>query len=167
MDDTNSKARLPEPSPALDETQSIRAASLSSSLGKIVQPAVDQPTIITTQSPIASSGKSDSVGHILDGRVVLGDRLGHFELVEYVGGGGMGRVFRAIDTRLGRHVALKILPPELAAGADALQRFQNEAQSAARLDHENIARVYYVGEDRGLAFIVFEFVEGEERADAG
>ena len=89
-----------------------------------------------------------------------GDRLGQFELVEYTGGGGMGRVFRAIDTRLARSVALKILPPEQASDADALQRFQNEAQSAARLDHDNIARVYYVGEDRGLHYIAFEFVEG-------
>ncbi len=89
-----------------------------------------------------------------------GDRLGDFELVGYVGGGGMGRVFRAIDTRLGRTVALKVLPPEQAADPDALQRFQNEAQSAARLDHDNIARVHHVGEDRGLHYIVFEFVEG-------
>ena len=89
-----------------------------------------------------------------------GDRLGHFELIEYVGGGGMGRVFRAIDTRLGRMVALKILSPEQAADPDTLQRFQNEAQSAARLDHDNIARAYYVGEDRGLHYIAFEFVEG-------
>ena len=57
-------------------------------------------------------------------------------------------------------MALKVLPPEQAAGTDALQRFQNEAQSAARLDHENIARVYFVGEDRDLSYIVFEFVEG-------
>ena len=89
-----------------------------------------------------------------------GDRLGHFELVEYVGGGGMGRVFRAIDTQLGRTVALKVLPPEQASDPDALQRFQNEAQSSARLDHDNIARAYYVGEDRGLHYIVFEFIEG-------
>ena len=89
-----------------------------------------------------------------------GDRIGHFELVEYVGGGGMGRVFRAIDTQLGRTVALKVLPPEQAGVADTLQRFQNEAQSTARLDHENIARVYFVGKDRDLSYIVFEFVEG-------
>ncbi len=89
-----------------------------------------------------------------------GDRIGHFELVEYVGGGGMGRVFRALDTQLGRTVALKVLPPEQAAAADTLQRFQNEAQSTARLDHENIARVYFVGKDGELSYIVFEFVEG-------
>ena len=90
-----------------------------------------------------------------------GDHLGHFELIEYVGGGGMGRVFRAIDTRLARTVALKILSPDQAADPETVQRFQNEAQSAARLDHENIARVHYVGEDRGIHFIAFEFVEGE------
>jgi serine/threonine-protein kinase len=103
---------------------------------------------------------SDSTCRILEGRVMPGDHLGQFELAEYVGGGGMGRVFRAIDTHLGRTVALKILPPEQASDPDALQRFQNEAQSAARLDHDNIARAFFVGEDRGLHFIVFEFVEG-------
>ena len=89
-----------------------------------------------------------------------GDRIGHFELVEYVGGGGMGRVYRAVDTRLARTVALKVLPPDQATDPDAMQRFQNEAQSAARLDHDNVARTYYVGEDRGLHYIVFEFIEG-------
>ena len=103
---------------------------------------------------------SDSAVRILHGRILPGDRLGHFELVQYVGGGGMGRVFRAIDTRLARTVALKILSPEQAADRETVLRFQNEAQSAARLDHDNIARVYYVGEDRGLHYIVFEFVEG-------
>jgi serine/threonine-protein kinase len=89
-----------------------------------------------------------------------GDRLEHFELVQYVGGGGMGRVFRGVDTRLRRTVALKILPPEQALDEETVLRFRNEAQSAARLDHENIARVYHVGEDRGLHYIVFEFIEG-------
>jgi serine/threonine-protein kinase len=97
----------------------------------------------------------------MEGRIMPGDHLGHFELIEYVGGGGMGRVYRALDTRLARIVALKILPPDQTADAETVQRFQNEAQSAARLDHENIARVHYVGEDRGIHFIAFEFVEGE------
>ncbi|MEN6407220.1 MAG: serine/threonine-protein kinase [Thermoguttaceae bacterium] len=121
----------------------------------------DQPTIITGRNPMPAPALSDSTHRILEGRVMPGDRLEHFELVEYVGGGGMGRVFRALDTQLGRTVALKVLTPEQAADPDALQRFQNEAQSSARLDHDNIARAYYVGEDRGLHFIVFEFVEGE------
>ncbi len=81
-------------------------------------------------------------------------------MVQYIGGGGMGRVFRAIDTRLGRQVALKVLSPEQAADGETLLRFHNEARSAARLDHENIARAYYVGEDRGLHYIAFEYVDG-------
>ena len=97
---------------------------------------------------------------ILAGRILPGERLGQFELLSYVGGGGMGKVFRALDTTLARSVALKILSPEHAADRDTAMRFQNEAQSAARLDHENIARVYYVGEDRGLHYIAFEFIEG-------
>ena len=109
--------------------------------------------------PVAD-GISDSAARILQGRILPGDHLGHFELVQYIGGGGMGRVFRALDTRLARTVALKVLSPDQAADRDTLLRFQNEAQSAARLDHDNIARVYYVGEDRGLHFIVFEFIEG-------
>jgi len=120
----------------------------------------DQPTIISNRPPMATGPVSDSAHRVFQGKIVPGDRLGHFELVECVGGGGMGRVFRAVDTRLGRTVALKILPPDRATDEEILSRFQNEAQSAARLDHDNIARVYYVGEDRGLHYIVFEFIEG-------
>ena len=120
----------------------------------------DQPTVITARAAPPGSSPSDSVSRILHGRILPGERLGHFELMQYVGGGGMGKVFRAHDTRLARSVALKILAPEHAADHETVARFQNEAQSAARLDHENIARVYYVGEDRGLHYIVFEFIEG-------
>ncbi len=89
-----------------------------------------------------------------------GDRLGHFELLEYVGGGGMGRVLRARDSRLGRVVAMKVLLPEQAADEETLLRFHNEAQTTARLDHPNIVRVFHMGEDQGLHFIAFELIEG-------
>jgi len=121
----------------------------------------DQPTIISHEPPIAAPAGSGSVNRILKGDIVPGDRLGHFELVEYVGGGGMGRVFRAIDTRLARPVALKILTTDQSTDEESLLRFRNEAQSAARLNHDNIARVHHVGEDHGLNYIVFEFIEGE------
>ncbi len=120
----------------------------------------DQPTVITQPGMPPADSRSDSVTRILHGQILPGERLGHFELLKYVGGGGMGKVFRALDTRLARSVALKILSPEHAADRETVLRFQNEAQSAARLDHDNIARVYYVGEDRGLHYIVFEFIEG-------
>ena len=160
MNDSSSHARRPETSPSQGDRLPVRADGSSGTARGGAKLSADDRTIITTSPPIPAPAASDSVSRILDGRVMPGDRIGHFDLVEYVGGGGMGRVFRAIDTKLGRTVALKVLPPEQAAGADALQRFQNEAQSAARLDHENIARVYFVGKDHDLSFIVFEFVEG-------
>ena len=159
MSDTASEVRRGSPTPP-PGNEGDAPAEGSSSAHKAVRPAADSPTIITGRPPISSPALSDSTCRILEGRVMPGDRLGHFELVEYVGGGGMGRVFRAFDMQLGRTVALKVLPPEQASDPDALQRFQNEAQSSARLDHDNIARAYYLGEDRGLHFIVFEFVEG-------
>ncbi len=85
----------------------------------------------------------------------------HFELIESIGAGGMAAVLRARDTQLERQVALKILPPDMAADVECVRRFQQEARAAAKLDHENIARVFYCGDDQGLHFIAFEFVEGE------
>src|SRR5208282_904783 len=96
--------------------------------------ADDPPTVITQRGILPADGRSDSVVRILHGRILPGERLGHFELLQYVGGGGMGKVFRALDTRLARSVALKILSPEHAADRETVLRFQNEAQSAARLD---------------------------------
>ncbi len=98
------------------------------------------------------------------GVMLVGTELGHFRLEQFVGGGGMGAVFRGTDVRLGRTVAVKVLSRDR-TDVDTLRRFQNEAQSAARLDHGNIARVYYVGEDRGLHYIVFEFIEGTNVRD--
>jgi len=121
----------------------------------------DQPTIISSQPPLGSGAISDSAFRIVEGNIAPGDRLGCYDLVEYVGGGGMGRVFRATDTQLGRTVALKVLLPDQVRDEETIQRFRNEARSAARLDHDNIARVFHVGEDRGLHYIVFEFIEGE------
>src|SRR5206468_9763290 len=90
-----------------------------------------------------------------------GQKLAHFELIEAIGVGGMAAVLRARDTQLDRFVALKILPPEMAADAENVRRLHQEARSAAKLDHENIARVFFCGEDQRLHFIAFEFVEGE------
>lgn len=89
-----------------------------------------------------------------------GLQLGHFQIEARIGAGGMGAVFRAMDTRLQRGVALKILSPSLSRDETAVQRFQNEARAAARLDHENVARVYFIGEEQGLHFIAFEFITG-------
>jgi serine/threonine-protein kinase len=96
---------------------------------------------------------------------VTGLRLGHFLIEERIGRGGMGAVFRAVDTRLDRIVALKVLSPVHSRDPGSVQRFQNEARAAAHLDHENIARVHFIGEDQGVHFIAFEFVRGTNVRD--
>src|SRR6185295_8199672 len=93
------------------------------------------------------------------GEALVGKKFGNYELSEFVGGGGMGAVFRATDTSMGRTVAVKVLSRDQ-TDEETIRRFRNEAHSAARLDHPNIARAYYVGEHEGWNFIVFEFVQG-------
>jgi serine/threonine protein kinase len=114
----------------------------------------DAPTIISKNPPrpIPEEGITDSL---------RGRRLAHFELLEPIGVGGMAAVIRARDAQLDRSVALKVLPPEMAGDPENVRRFHQEARSAAKLDHENVARVFYCGEDQRLHFIAFEFVEGE------
>src|SRR5206468_4828929 len=121
----------------------------------------DIPTVITTKKAGSRPGAQPNPDDAQPLDDVRGRRLGHFELIEPIGTGGMATVLRARDVQLGRPVALKILPPEAAADAENVTRFESEARAAALLDHENIARVYYYGEDQGLHFIAFEFVEGQ------
>lgn len=99
------------------------------------------------------------------GRALEGHSLGPYRLDRFVGGGGMGAVFRAVDTKLNRVVAVKVLSRQQSADDDMLRRFKNEAQLAARLDHENIGRVHAVGDDDGWHYIVFEFIEGTNLRD--
>jgi len=99
------------------------------------------------------------------GRRLEGATLGAYHLEEFVGGGGMGAVFRALDTTLDRIVAVKVLFAHESADEEVVRRFRNEAQSAARLDHENIGRVHAVGYEEGWHFIVFEFIEGMNLRD--
>ena len=89
-----------------------------------------------------------------------GTRLGPYEVLSRLGAGGMGEVFRARDSRLDRDVALKVIHPELAADADRLARFEQEAKAAARLDHPNILVVHDVGSHEGSPYIVSELLEG-------
>ncbi|WP_425399607.1 serine/threonine-protein kinase [Aeoliella sp.] len=94
------------------------------------------------------------------GRALVGHRIDDVLLEEFVGGGGMGAVLRGRDTVLQRDVAVKVLSTHQAGDEETAKRFRMEARSAARLDHPCIARVYYVGEDRGLQYIIFEYIEG-------
>src|SRR3989442_4213674 len=93
-----------------------------------------------------------------------GPRLGTYEIVALLGAGGMGEVYRAKDTRLGREVALKVLPEAFARDADRLARFEREARTVAGLNHPNIVVLYSVEEGHGVRFLTMELVEGQSLA---
>lgn len=119
----------------------------------------EDKTRISKRVPTDEAPPPIHVGPLESRKSLEGLTLDHFQLEKYVGGGGMGAVYRGRDTRLNRDVAVKILSRDQ-SDSETVRRFRNEAQSAARLDDPHIARVYYIGEDKGWNFIVFEFIEG-------
>lgn len=128
------------------------AAHQSSGSGSV---SANELTVIS-QNPNLEHQKQNATQ--LEGR-----RIGNFELKQFLGGGGMGLVFRAFDTVLSRSVAIKMLPRNN-ANPELIQRFQVEARSAARLDHPNISRIFQVGSEEICDYIIFEFVEGDNLA---
>ncbi|HEY2413923.1 MAG TPA: serine/threonine-protein kinase, partial [Pirellulaceae bacterium] len=163
-------ALLPNaPSPSAPKASSVTVAltgvsAAPSASATLPVPAPEDKTVITKRPPMSLEQMPTATLLPNPAASLTGMRLEHYELVEFVGGGGMGSVYRATDTRLGRTVAVKVLSRDQ-GDEETIRRFRIEAQSAARLDHPNIARVYYVGEDQGVNFIVFEFIEGVNLRD--
>lgn len=143
-------ARQQPHDPADDATLISRADDGAASWsGSAATPAPGRPATMTSD-----------IGQLLQGTT-----LGPYRLDQFIGGGGMGAVFRAVDTTLDRIVAVKVLAGRQADDEEMLKRFRNEAQSAARLDHENIGRVHAVGSADGWHYIVFEYIEGTNLRD--
>ena len=93
--------------------------------------------------------------------IVAGTRLAHYEILEPIGKGGMGEVYRAKDLKLHRDVAVKVLREDIASGPDRLRRFEQEARAASALNHPNIITIYDIGKHGPTSYIAMEYVEGK------
>jgi serine/threonine protein kinase len=155
MADSNAKSELHS-----NLTSSGVSASSRSSA-----PSHSDVTVVSSTPPVEPGAATAMLDPRQLGAALEGQQLDHVLLEKFIGGGGMGAVFRAWDTNLHRTVAVKVLSQRQGGDGDSQRRFQIEARSAARLDHPNIARAHYVGEDRGVQYIVFEYIDGTNLRD--
>lgn len=164
MSSTRSQRGTPRQPPD-DGVEAAQPSTVLHVPGSLSPPTIEPATVISKQPPLAAQPQPPVGPVAMLVHELLGKTLEHFEIQRFIGGGGMGAVFEAVDTRLNRPVALKVLSREQGADTETSRRFLNEAQSAARLDHKHIARVYYVGEDQGWHFIALEYIEGANIRD--
>ena len=151
---------------ALDTPPGERAAFLDEACANDPALRVEVEALLTAHDRSADRfepvAKADDTAEAMPATGPEGRRVGPFRLVEEIGRGGMGVVYRAVDTRLGRHVALKALPPWLGVGEEARRRFLAEARAVSTLDHPNIATLYETdATDDGQLYMVFAYYDGE------
>jgi len=148
--DPSERAEFVDQSCGGDETLRCEVQSLLTYASE-AESFLERPAVDIAPTPLGESHEATLVGRTIS----------HYQVLSLLGAGGMGEVYLARDPRLDRTVALKILPGELAADADRMQRFTREAKAASALNHPNVAAIYDVGESEGISFIAMEHVEGE------
>lgn len=168
---------MSQPKSSATGEQSSGLIPASSSVPLSERPLIvrEQHTVISGKSEPAVTAPDRNENLTLRQRLFPGDgsepgseagvRLAHFEIRERIGAGGMGAVFRGIDTELSREVAIKVLHPGSTRDTSMIARFRNESRACAQLSHDNIARVYYAGSQDGLFFIAYEFARGKTLRD--